>query len=49
MKEGYRNAEAEIKPGEDILMIARNTIAGRGLAEVEASMRKTFAKSGIIQ
>jgi len=48
MKESFRKLENEIKPGKDILLIARNTIVGAGCAEVEASIRKALVKSGLL-
>jgi len=48
MKESYRSLEEKIKPGKDILMIARNTITGAKCADVEASMRKALTKSGLL-
>ena len=49
MKESFRKMENEIKPGTDVLFIARNTIAGAGCAGVEASMRKALKKSGLLE
>ena len=49
MKESFRKMENEIKPGTDILFIARSTIAGTGCAAVEASMRQALRKSGLLQ
>jgi ribonuclease P protein component len=48
MKESFRKLEQEIKPGKDILMIARKTIIDTCQAEVEASMRKALIKSGLM-
>ena len=48
MKESFRKLEHEIKPGNDILMIARNTIVGTNLAQVEESMRKALVKSKLL-
>jgi len=48
MKESFRKLEHEIKPGTDILMIARNTIVGTNLAQVEESMRKALVKSKLL-
>jgi len=48
MKESFRKLEKEVKPGKDILLIARSTIVGTGCAEVEASMRNALSKSGLL-
>jgi len=49
MKESFRKMEGEIRPGMDILFIARSTIVGTGCADVEASMRQALRKSGLLQ
>ena len=49
MKESFRKMEHDIKPGSDILFIARSTITGTGCAGVEASMRKALTRSGLLQ
>ena len=49
MKESFRKMENEVRPGTDILFIARSTIVGTGCADVEASMRKALKKSGLLQ
>ena len=48
MKESFRKLEHDIKPGKDILFIARNTITDTGCADVESSMRKALTKSGLL-
>ena len=48
MKESFRKLEHEIQPGNDVLVIARNSIVGTGCAEVELSMRKALTKSKLI-
>ena len=48
MKESFRKIESEIKPGMDILFIARGTIVGTGCADVEVSMRRALEKSGLL-
>jgi len=48
MKESFRKLEHEIKPGNDILMIARNTITNTCQEDVEISMRKALTKSGLL-
>ena len=49
MKESFRKIEHGIRPGMDILFIARSTIAGTGCAEVEASMRSALKKCGLLK
>jgi len=48
MRESFRKLEQKIKPGNDILMIARKTITSACQAEVEASMRKALIKNGLL-
>lgn len=48
MKESFRRMENEIKPGKDVLVIARNTIKDVSCPEVEASLRKALSKSGLL-
>jgi ribonuclease P protein component len=48
MKESFRKMENEIKPGNDILMVARNTITDAKCREVEASLRRALTKSGLL-
>jgi len=48
MKESFRKLAQEIKPGKDILFVARSTIVGTGCAEVEASIRNALKKSGLM-
>ena len=48
MRESFRKLENEIKPGRDILLIARGTITGCGSAEVEDSVRSALAKGGLL-
>ena len=48
MKESYRKLEGDIKPGRDILMVARSGITEAGYQEVEASLRKALLKSGLL-
>ena len=48
MKESFRKLEQKIKPGYDILMIARKTIEDTCQADVETSMRKALIKSGLL-
>jgi len=48
MKESFRKIKHELKPGIDILFIARNTIVGAECGEVGESMRKALKKSGLL-
>jgi ribonuclease P protein component len=48
MKESFRKVEQEIKPGMDIICIARNTITGASCTEVELSLRKALSKGGLL-
>ena len=48
MKESFRKLEQSIKPGNDILLIARRTITNVKQADVEASVRKALKKSGLL-
>ena len=48
MKESFRKLEQSVKPGSDILFIARKTITDTKQADVEASMLKALKKSGLL-
>ena len=48
MKEGFRSVEGQVRPGSDILFIARATIVETGGAAVEVSMRKALTKCGLL-
>ena len=48
MRESFRKIEKEIKPGRDVLFIARGTISGCSCAEVEDSLRSALAKGGLL-
>ena len=48
MKESFRKMGQEVKPGRDILFIARNAIANAGCEEVKASVRKALSKNGLL-
>ena len=48
MKESFRKLEQSVRPGSDILFIARQTITDTKQAEVETSMRKALKKSGLL-
>jgi len=48
MKESFRKLEKSVKPGKDILLIARNTITDKKCAEIEKSIRKAFERGGLL-
>ena len=48
MKESFRKIEHKIRPGRDVLFIARNSIIGCGCADVEASMIRALEKGGLL-
>ena len=48
MKESYRAVESLIKPGYDIVFVARNTIEGHKEPEVEKVLKKTLLESGLL-
>ena len=48
MKESFRKMEQEVKPGRDILFIARSSIKGASCSEVESSLRRALSKSGLL-
>ena len=50
MKESFRKMEERVRPGSDILFIARAAIVEPGCrcGAVEASMRRALAKSGLL-
>ena len=47
MKEAYRQTEATLPQGYDILMIARNTITEAKCQDVLTSLNNAFARAGI--
>jgi ribonuclease P protein component len=49
MKESFRKIEQDVKPGRDILFIARNTIAGVKCEDVERSMRRALSRVGLLK
>ena len=49
MKEGFRKLKDEIRPGHDVLFIARHSIVSCGCGEVEASMRSALSKGGLLK
>ncbi|MBR6472574.1 MAG: ribonuclease P protein component [Firmicutes bacterium] len=48
MKESFRLIRDEIPKGYDIVIIARNTIAGRSFFEVDRSLRNALKRTGLI-
>ena len=48
MKESFRKLEHSIKPGKDILLIARRTITDTKQEDVDASVQKALKKSGLL-
>jgi ribonuclease P protein component len=48
MREAYRSFSNRVTKGMDIIMIARNTINGAGMNEVERSMYGVFKSCGLI-
>ena len=49
MKEAFRQREAELPPGYDMLFIARANIADSKCADVKKSIDAVLRRSGIIQ
>jgi ribonuclease P protein component len=49
MKEAYRIFSPHLKPGYDILFIARNTIVDRGCPEVEKTMKASLIKGKLFE
>lgn len=49
MKENYRFLKEEIKPGHDLIFIARNSINGRKAQEVNKSMVNALFKAKLIE
>lgn len=49
MKESYRFLKDDIGNGYDIIFIARNTINGKKLRDVEKSMANSLSKSKLYQ
>ena len=48
MKESFRTMGCGVKPGKDILFIARSVIAEAGCEEVRDSLRRALSKSGLL-
>ena len=49
MKEAYRNLQADMVKGRDIIFVARNTIEGCREEEVEKKMRTALAGEGLLR
>ena len=49
MKESYRSLSNKLPDGYDFIIIARNTICGKGLADVEKSLYSAFKRTGVIK
>ena len=49
MKESYRNICDKLPIGYDFIIIARNTISGKGCADVEKSLYSAFKRTGVIK
>ena len=48
MRESYRLLKDRLPAGYDIIIIARNTIAGRSFSEVDSSLRRAMRRGGLI-
>jgi ribonuclease P protein component len=49
MKESYRTFSKRLKPGYDILFIARNTIVDKACPEVAKTMKASLIKGKLIE
>ena len=49
MKESYRALSDKLPVGYDFVFIARNTICGKGLADVSRSLQSAFKRTGVIR
>ena len=49
MKESYRSLEKKLPEGYDFIIIARNTICGKKMADVEKSLFSAFKRAGVIK
>jgi ribonuclease P protein component len=47
IREAFRLHQNEIQPGTDVVLIARNSIVGKGFAEVEKDLLTIFRKAGL--
>ncbi len=49
MRESYRLLKDRLPAGYDIIIIARNTIAGRSFSEVDRSIRRAFERANLLK
>ena len=49
MRESYRLMKDRLPIGYDIIIIARNTIAGRSFSEVDRSIRRAFERANLLK
>lgn len=49
MKESYREIKASVKPGNDIIMIARNTINGATYFQVQKSLKNALSRVKLLK
>ena len=49
MRESYRLFRDRLPEGYDIIIIARNTIAGRSFSEADRSIRRAFTRAGLLK
>ena len=49
MKESYRSLEKKLPEGYDFIIIARNTICGKKMADVAKSLFSAFKSAGVIK
>lgn len=48
LRESYRAHQHELSAAVDLVLVARPSIAGRGLATVEADLLRTLRKAGLL-
>ena len=49
LRESYRLMKDSLPAGYDVIIIARNTIAGRKFQEVDRSLRRAFTRAGLLK
>ena len=49
MKESYRELKDEVKPGRDIIIIARNTINQAEYRQVKKSLRSALTRGKLLK
>ena len=49
MKESWKTVHQDLPEGYDYILIARNTINGKKMQEVEVSLKNAFRRSGLIK